>query len=138
VLPVNDPPLAVDDDVSIVQGNGTFTFDALRNDIDVDFDDFTLVEITYLGNAQVNIVNGLIQYTAANSFFGTDTITYRIQDPSFATDTGTINIQVSPRDTTPAPTPAPPGPSDSGGSLGVFLLCLALLRLCRVAWLEGQ
>lgn len=130
ILPVNDAPVAVDDNETVLQGSGTSTFDVLANDSDVDQDQISLAEITYLGSAQVSIVNGQISYTPAASFFGTDTVQYRIEDPSFETDTGTLTIEVTQRDPDPVPLPTPPVTTDSGGgSAGFGLLLLALLGL---------
>ncbi|GAA0853737.1 reprolysin-like metallopeptidase [Aliiglaciecola litoralis] len=132
VSPLNDAPSAVDDSESIVQGSGLNVFDVLSNDFDVDEDEISLVEVTYLGAAQVSVVDGKINYTAAKSYFGTDTIRYTIQDPSFASDTAMITIEVRPTDTSAPPTPAPEptSPDDSGGgSLGMIFILLALIKI---------
>ena len=67
----------------------------LDDDNDAD-SDLTVSAISYsgTGTAAVNADNARIDYTPANDFNGTDTITYTVSDGT-ATDTGTLTIIVS-------------------------------------------
>ncbi|GAC16033.1 reprolysin-like metallopeptidase [Aliiglaciecola lipolytica] len=127
---VNDAPVAVNDSLTIEQDSGQISIDALDNDTDVDQDTLIISDVTYVGSGRVSIENGLILYTPANGFFGSDSIIYRIEDPSFATDSGTINITVTQINTNPTPPPTTtPDNSSGGGSIGWMLSLLVLLRL---------
>ena len=93
----NDPPVAVDDSVSMDEDT-TATIDPLANDTDPDGDPLSLVGTptsTAGGTVTVN-PDGTIDYTPPADFNGTDTITYTVTDPSGATDTGTITVTVNP------------------------------------------
>ncbi|MEP4890461.1 MAG: reprolysin-like metallopeptidase [Aliiglaciecola sp.] len=125
---VNDAPVAVDDSIEIEQDSGTISIDALSNDTDADQDSLIISEVTYVGTGRVAIDNGQISYTPANGFFGSDSIIYRIEDPSFATDSATIDITVNQENVTPLPIP-PAEDSSGGGSLGWFMLLLAATRI---------
>ncbi|MDO6692079.1 zinc-dependent metalloprotease family protein [Aliiglaciecola sp. 3_MG-2023] len=129
---VNDAPIAVDDSIEIDQDSETISIDVLSNDTDADQDTLIISEVTYVGTGRVSIDNGQISYTPDNGFFGSDSIIYRIEDPSFATDSATISITVNQEVVTPTPIPTPtPTPEDSsgGGSMGWLILLLAATRL---------
>ncbi len=94
VRPINDAPVAVNDDVHTVQGASS-RFDPRTNDLEVDGDALT-VSITTgpsVGTATVN-ADGSIQYTGTASFVGSTSLTYELRDPSGATASGTMSIGV--------------------------------------------
>lgn len=127
---INDTPVANDDSGTVEEDSGTTLFNVLSNDTDADQDTLSVVEVTYVGSATVSIDNGQISYTPANGFFGTDSILYRVEDPSLATDTATLTIEVTQTPVTPVPQPDPPATSSGGGgALGSLMFLLAMLRL---------
>ncbi|MDO6709616.1 M12 family metallo-peptidase [Aliiglaciecola sp. 2_MG-2023] len=125
---VNDAPVAVNDSITIDQDSGTINIDVLSNDTDADQDSLIISEVTYVGSGRVSINNGQVSYTPANGYFGSDSIIYRIEDPSFATDSATISITVNQEVLTPTPLPTPDD-SSGGGSFGWLLMLLAAARL---------
>ncbi|QTN39610.1 tandem-95 repeat protein [Cryomorphaceae bacterium] len=101
VLPVNDPPIAVDDVVGTLEDTPV-TIAAPGNDSDIDgnIDPTTLTIISgpSNGTATVDPVTGEVTYTPDTNFVGVDTLTYVICDdgtplPSLC-DTAQIFVQV--------------------------------------------
>ncbi|EHR71078.1 VCBS repeat-containing protein [Burkholderiales bacterium JOSHI_001] len=94
---VNDPPVA-NDDVAFTPINQAVTVNVKANDTDPDN---TPAQLTVsnpvvnpaLGTAVVN-PDGTISFTPANNVTGPVTITYTLTDPSGASDTATITVNV--------------------------------------------
>ncbi|MFM6926031.1 MAG: Ig-like domain-containing protein, partial [Ferruginibacter sp.] len=80
--PVNHPPVALNDNETIVMDEALYK-NVRTNDYDPDQNDLTIPVITIApqhGTAQVNSINGLIEYTPNPGYFGTDVLTYQICD----------------------------------------------------------
>uniref|UniRef100_UPI0038928519 Ig-like domain-containing protein n=1 Tax=Pseudooceanicola sp. MF1-13 TaxID=3379095 RepID=UPI0038928519 len=93
----NQPPVAVDDPAETDEDT-LVNIDPLGNDSDPDNDPLTF-KGTPVSKEGGNITvkpDGTIDYTPPADFFGTDEITYTVQDPSGATDTGTVTVKVNP------------------------------------------
>ena len=96
VAAVNDAPVAVDDELTLMQGANTQQINVLSNDSDVDAQDsLTLSLLVYTGDGQASIVNNQISYTPATSFIGEETISYTVSDSSGVTDTANLIITVN-------------------------------------------
>ena len=92
--PGNRPPVAVDDTYSVLGAIPTILF-VLANDSDPDGDPIEIVSITQPANGVANIVgNGTIRYRSNSGYCGPDTFTYTIRDPSGATSTATVTLDV--------------------------------------------
>ncbi|MET0155317.1 MAG: Ig-like domain-containing protein [Rickettsiales bacterium] len=97
VLPVNDPPIALDDNAT-TQEETPVTVDVLKNDSDPVEGTPVILDaiVTPPSHGTAQIVDGKIVYTPIDNFNGTDTITYRIVDtdvdPRSATATLTVNV----------------------------------------------
>lgn len=96
ILPVNDVPVAVNDNVSTDQDT-TLDVAPLANDTDADGD--TLSIVTLLtgpsnGTAEIN-ADGTVTYTPAPEYSGPDSIVYSISDGNGGSDNGTISITVN-------------------------------------------
>ncbi|UOG93249.1 MAG: Ig-like domain-containing protein [Candidatus Thiothrix sulfatifontis] len=99
VTPVNDPPVATND-------NGTTQEDipfngstVLTNDSDIDGDTVTIntTPVTDPTNGSVLInPNGSYIYTPDQDFHGTDSFEYEVSDGKGGTDTATVTITVNP------------------------------------------
>ncbi|MBU0653550.1 MAG: cadherin domain-containing protein [Gammaproteobacteria bacterium] len=99
VTPVNDPPVATND-------NGTTQEDipfngstVLTNDSDIDGDTVTIntTPVTDPTNGSVVInPNGSYIYTPDQDFHGTDSFEYEVSDGNGGTDTATVTITVTP------------------------------------------
>ena len=93
VLPINDPPIAVNDTITVNE-DSTNNIPVLVNDSDPDGNPLTIVSVTGTnGTATVNGTN--VTYIPSPNFFGTNVITYCISD-SFVTNCATITVIVSP------------------------------------------
>lgn len=79
-------PVANDDVVPPFDKNTNEPIDVLANDTDagsgIDPSTVTVVQPPQFGTAQVNPVTGLIIYTPAPNFFGSDSFTYTVKDRS--------------------------------------------------------
>jgi hypothetical protein len=95
VLPVNDRPLAVDDDATTPEST-PITLHLTANDSDVDGDPLS---VSALGTAQHGSVvlnsDGSVTYTPFADYFGDDRFDYTVSDPSGAEDSGTVTIFVT-------------------------------------------
>ena len=103
VLPVNDPPVAVDD-VSTTNEDTPVVITVLGNDTDIDGAiNPTTVTITVPpvnGTVSVNPTSGQVTYTPNPDFNGTDTFTYQVCDtgtplPALC-DTAVVTVTVNP------------------------------------------
>ena len=119
----NTAPIATDDGTLamplLVAEEGTLTLNLLTNDTDADGDVLTIQSINGVrltpGTAQnipvpngtVNVsVAGVITFTPNLNYNGPIFFDYVVQDPTGATDTGTVNIGVTPVNDPPVATPA--------------------------------
>ncbi|MEV4640628.1 Ig-like domain-containing protein [Actinoplanes sp. NPDC049548] len=98
---VNTFPVAADDTVT-VGDNRTSTVSVLGNDTDPDGDPLTVTGAGQGTNGTVALVGGVLSYTPATSFTGSDSFTYTVSDGRGGTDPATVNLTV----TTPSGTPA--------------------------------
>ncbi|MES2629649.1 MAG: Ig-like domain-containing protein, partial [Bacteroidota bacterium] len=100
VTPVNDQPVAVDDNYSVNEDN-TLTIPApgiLANDTDVDGDVLTVTAVPvqpFHGTFSFTPSGGFV-YTPALNFNGTDNFTYIISDGNGGSDTALVTITVIP------------------------------------------
>ncbi|MFN0032869.1 MAG: Ig-like domain-containing protein, partial [Flavobacteriales bacterium] len=101
VDPINDSPLAVDDNYSTDE-NETLNDDVSTNDNDIDGDglDYTLLDDVLNGTLILN-ADGTFTYIPDNGFSGSDTFTYIACDNSNDCDTALVTINVIPIDTDP-------------------------------------
>ncbi|MDT7041519.1 Ig-like domain-containing protein [Candidatus Nitronereus thalassa] len=100
VLPVNDPPIAIDDVFTIKEDDPETYFNVLANDTTAPDtgEVLTITEVTSITN------NGLLTigpdhqglyYTPPQNFFGTETLTYTIMD-GLITRKATVSVEVTP------------------------------------------
>ncbi|TQV69877.1 GlyGly-CTERM sorting domain-containing protein [Exilibacterium tricleocarpae] len=137
VSPVNDPPVAAADTVSITPDSGATLVDVLANDTDVEGDSLTLTAFDYSGAGTVSIVGNQLSYTPAAGFTGSEVIQYTVTDQNGATAIGTATMNVG------AANPGSGGGSSGGdrngggsggggGGAPGWLELLALLGLARL------
>ncbi|MCA9213319.1 MAG: tandem-95 repeat protein, partial [Planctomycetales bacterium] len=97
VSPINDPPIAVDDTLSIIEDAVDATLDVLANDIDVDGDDLTITTIDVdptNGTASIAADGKSIVYNPSANYNGDDSLTYTMTDGSGETSQATVAITV--------------------------------------------
>ena len=103
VTPVNDPPVAVADAYTVLEDSGLNSLNLVLNDTDIDTatSTLTLTSVTTSGSGTVaiNADNKSVDYTPANNFNGTETISYTVSDGSLSDNTGVLTITVLPNST---------------------------------------
>ena len=96
VLPVNDPPeavadrLTVNEDTALVIDPATLT----ANDIDVDGDPLTVLSVSNPSNGTVTFENGQITFTPTANYDGPAGFDYVVSDGADGEDTGRVEITV--------------------------------------------
>ena len=99
VIPVNDPPVAVDDVATVAEGAAVTTVNVLGNDSDPD-NTLTAASITAftqgMHGSVVSNNNGTFTYTHDDSETISDAFTYTIVDGAGGTATATVTIIVTP------------------------------------------
>ena len=104
-IPVNDPPVAENDDLVVAEDAVSATLDVLVNDSDVENDDLTVLTASASeGSVSINS-DGTLAYTPVSDFTGTVTVTYTISDGNSGTDSATATVTVSPGSDLPVANP---------------------------------
>ncbi|GAB4251164.1 MAG: hypothetical protein Kow00109_26940 [Acidobacteriota bacterium] len=96
VVPVNDPPVANDDTVTVAE-DGVVEIDVLANDTDVEGDTLALLSFGSAAHGSLERVGeNRIRYTPVANYHGSDTFLYNISDGKGGTDAGRVYITVTP------------------------------------------
>ncbi|MCA9212244.1 MAG: tandem-95 repeat protein, partial [Planctomycetales bacterium] len=98
VSPVNDAPVANNNNASTTENMLLTTGNVLLNDTDVDGDILFVSgfdSVSAQGGTVVSNGNGTFNFTPALNFIGTDSFTYDVSDGNGGTDTGTVTIVVN-------------------------------------------
>ena len=123
VLPVNDPPLAVDDE-AVAQPDGTAVMDVLGNDTDSDGDDLVIEGFTQPANGTVaDNGDGTLTYASDSGFTGIEAFTYTVCDPDGACDTATVTVN----STVSGPLPLTGSEIDRNAALATLLIMLGVV-----------
>ncbi len=92
----NADPIAVDDPITVLRGEGPVTISVLDNDVDPEGQPLTLVSaFAALGTAVAEADNTVTYTPPASSAVEADTVVYEIADVEDARDTGQIDITIS-------------------------------------------
>ncbi|HEX3476903.1 MAG TPA: Ig-like domain-containing protein [Kofleriaceae bacterium] len=95
VAPVNDPPVAVDDALTLDEDTPA-TLDVVANDSDIDGDALTISAVTQPAHGAASVVDAHhVRYTPAPNYHGPDGFSYTVADPSGATATAAVAVTVS-------------------------------------------
>ncbi len=96
VIPINDPPAAMDDDAGTAEDTPV-TVNVLANDYDPDEDPLAVISITQplSGTAAVS-PDDTVTYTPTTNWYGTDAFSYTIGDGNGGTDSATVTVDVTP------------------------------------------
>lgn len=96
IIPVNDPPNAQNDTSETLE-DVPVVIPVLANDWDVDGDPVVIVGFTQPNSGTVTLNgDGTLTYTPVQNTNGSDTFTYTIGDPSNATASATVTVNVVP------------------------------------------
>jgi len=94
----NQPPVAVDDNVTIEE-DGTTIIEVLENDSDPDGDALVIESIDdtgTTGTVGINSGNTSVSYIAAAGFTGTDQFSYVVSDGQGGQDDAVVTVEVEP------------------------------------------
>jgi hypothetical protein len=101
VEPVNDNPVAVDDEAEAAE-DGNVVIQVRANDSDQENDTLSVTAVTQGSDGTVVINGGLdVSYTPDADFNGSDSFTYTISDGNGGSDTATVSVEVTPVNDTP-------------------------------------
>jgi large repetitive protein len=99
VVPVNDNPIATDDEYSTSEDNSLTVSAAnglLSNDSDIDGDDLVVTLGTGTANGTLSLnADGSFIYTPNANFNGTDSFTYQATDGSLVSEIQTVTLTVT-------------------------------------------
>ena len=104
ILPVNDPPVAVDDTATVAEGAGPTPVDVLANDTDVDGDVLAVTAAEGAAHGVLTVADGALTYAPASGFVGTDSFTYTAGDGHGGTSHASVTVTVLPDATAPVVT----------------------------------
>lgn len=93
VLPVNDAPSASADRARLRRSSRRVRIPVLRNDRDVEGDALEISITRRPKRGKASVAGTRIVYRARRRWPGSDRLTYRVTDPSGATDTATVRIR---------------------------------------------
>jgi hypothetical protein len=95
VSPSDDPPAAFDDAKTIDEDN-TVVIHVLENDVEVDGENLTIVDVTAPSNGEVtDNGDGTITYTPATNYYGADSFEYSISDESGGLSDAAVYIDIT-------------------------------------------
>ena len=95
VLPVNDPPEAVDDEAETLEDEAVMV-DVLANDTDVDGDPIRVVSVGPASHGATTLAPSRVRYSPDPNWYGTERFSYTIADPDGLTATATVTMTVLP------------------------------------------
>ncbi len=97
--PINDPPVAVDDNVNTSIGQG-ITINVLDNDSDPEGDILSVTQLTQPFNGTIAFNNGVVNYQPNAGYCGKDSVRYAVCDNGSPVlcDTAWIRIFIVPLD----------------------------------------
>ena len=96
VTPVQDPPVANDDSISLLEDAIDAPLDLLGNDVDVDGDTLTVTAVTGAVNGTLTEQSpGVWTYTPDDDWSGTETLSYDVSDGNGGADTATVTVTVT-------------------------------------------
>jgi hypothetical protein len=103
VTAVNDAPSAKNDVATVETGSSATVVDLLSNDTDTEGDTLTVTKVNAALQGTVVLTDGVVTYTPATDFTGSDSFSYTISDGT-DTATATAIITVSASNITPVAT----------------------------------
>lgn len=97
ITTVNRDPTANDDTVTIEEDTASVVINVLANDTDADSDTLliSLISPPSNGTTQITDSNTTITYSPDTNFFGTDNLSYTIEDGFGGSATGTVTIIIT-------------------------------------------
>jgi subtilisin family serine protease len=96
VVPVNHAPVAIDDSLTTAEDTAA-SLNPAANDVDSDGNALVVTAVTQPGHGSAVLgAGGIVTYTPAANYSGLDSFDYTIDDGAGGTDTGSVNVNVTP------------------------------------------
>jgi hypothetical protein len=95
INPVNDPPRAKDDSVTILEDESPL-ISVLANDADPEGDTLSIAAVTTPAHGTATIDGTKVSYVPDQDYFGTDVFDYTVSDGNGGTATATVTITIKP------------------------------------------
>ena len=106
ITPVNDPPVAVDDNIS-TQEDQSVQIDILNNDFDIDnqidSSSVSIFKAPLHGQISFDATTYLLNYIPELNYNGDDSLVYEVADVSGASAQGIVHITITPVEDSPVP-----------------------------------
>ncbi len=96
VIPVNDAPVANDDQASTTEDSGILTIPVLLNDEDIDGDPLSVELVNQPSGGVVSIEGTQFLFVPDTNFFGTSAFTYLLSDGRGGSSTANVTITITP------------------------------------------
>lgn len=93
VSPINDAPEAFPDLTTTLEDQSVL-IDVLANDMDVDHDALSIVSVTTPAHGTATLVGNSILYNPHRYYYGSDSFSYTLSDPSGLMASAVVNIDV--------------------------------------------
>ncbi len=100
VLPVNDPPIAINDTIYVSE-DSVVTFDVLANDTDAENDNLVISTFEVPNHGKISLQDSLFTYQPDSNWFGIDSLQYVASDGNGGLDTAIVFIWIKAVDDAP-------------------------------------
>ena len=96
INPVNDPPVANPDSLTVTEDTANNPIDVTGNDTDAEGDSLDVTAASALNGTVAVLGNDTVRYTPSPNYFGADTISYTISDGNGGSASSTVAVTVNP------------------------------------------
>jgi VCBS repeat-containing protein len=101
---INDAPVANDDTAETAEDTALNNINVLGNDTDVEGDQLVVSSVGAAAHGTASLDNGVVSYTPAANYNGSDSFSYTVSDGNGGTEQGTVNVNVTPVNDDPVAT----------------------------------
>ncbi len=95
ITPVNDAPVAADDERTVSEDSPPSVVSVLGNDTDVDDETLTVIAVGDASNGETDLAGGVVRYQPRANYNGSDSFSYTVSDGNGGTATGLVDVFVS-------------------------------------------
>jgi hypothetical protein len=101
VTSLNDPPVAYDDSIPVLEDSVNNQLNVLINDVDIDGDSLIITGITLPAHGNATFDASYVYYTPDGNYNGPDYLTYTVSDTHGGIDTAGVSLTVTPQSDPP-------------------------------------
>ena len=96
ITPVNDDPVAADDEMTVAEGASDMPLPVLDNDHDIDGDALAFAGVGSASHGTASVNDGVLRYTPLAGYTGPDAFDYAVSDGAGGHATANVAVTVSP------------------------------------------